>query len=193
VIEPHHPETETGPFAPSGRVRLLVAVVSLGLALLALLVLGCASAPAGPPFRWAPDPPPNRGRVYVYRADPRTSLSTVAIKIDGLEIGRFRDRTYETLELPSGSHRLHAGMRGFAFASWGWNEHVFQLRPGDTVFIEISVRLDDPSASNTPPPRDLEIAGRPEGYGSENVFILQNSRPTAEAALATTTRLSAAD
>jgi hypothetical protein len=126
----------------------------------------------------------------VYRIDPRSSLSIVNIQIDGLDVGRFRDHTYETVELPAGNHRLRAGMRGFAFLTWGWNEHAFRVRPGETIFIEISVRLDDRSASPTPPPRDLEIAGRPEGHASENVFIVQTSRASAESAIATTTRLS---
>jgi hypothetical protein len=113
----------------------------------------------------------------------------VRASIDGLEIGRFHDREYETLELPAGSHRLRAGMRGFAFLAWGWNEHVFRLKPGETVFLELSVRLDETGASVTPAPRELEIAGRPEASANENVFILQSPRAEAEARLPGTTRL----
>jgi len=150
------------------------------------LVLGCAQAPSGPRFEWAPPPPPNRGRVYVYRSDPRPSMSAVRVTVNGQEIGRFRDREYATMELAAGSHRLNAGMRSLAFVAWGWNEHTFRVRPGETRFIELSVRLEERGVPGPGYSRDLEIAGRPEGAASENVFILDRPQADAEAILPTT-------
>ncbi len=153
------------------------------------LGVGCARAPQGPAFEWAPPPPEHRGRVYVYRADPRTNLSTVRVEIDGLEVGDFEPGEYETLELAAGGHRLGAGMRGFALLSWGWNEHRFSLEPGETLFLEISVRLDQKDESNLPPPSGLEIGGRPEGQARQNVFILTVPRAEAQEVLPSMKRL----
>ena len=172
------------PVARRWRASRWLASVVIGL-----IWLGCASAATGPAFEWAAEPPANRGRVYIFRADPRPSLSTVRVRVNGLEVGRFRDREYETLELAAGSHRLRAGMRGFAFVAWGWNEFVFRVRPGETRYIELSVRLDERSGPTVTPPREAQIGGRAEGHASENVFILQSTRGQAAPALAATTRL----
>jgi len=165
-------------------------VLLLWLALLLTgLGTGCAGTPEGPAFEWAPPPPEHRGRVYVYRVDPRANLSTVRVQIDGREIGSFQPGEYETLELAAGSHRLAAGMRGFALLSWGWNEHRFSLEPGQTLFLEISVRLDQRDESNMPPPSGLEIGGRAEGQARQNVFILTIPRAEAQTVLPSMKRL----
>ena len=160
------------------------------LTLLTLLVMlaatACAQSPVGPAFEPAPPPAADRGRVYLYRIDERGSLASVRVTLDGLPIGRLRNREYLTLELPIGPHRLRAGLRGFGFLAWGWNEHRFSLAPGETRYLELSVRLD---ARAVPDSRELEIAGRQRGGGSENVFILERPGRKALPELATTTRL----
>jgi len=178
------------------RLRRVRCRAGLGLALrpglvllLAGLGIGCARTPQGPAFAWAPPPPENRGRVYIYRVDPRANLSTVRVQIDGRRVGDFEPGEYETLELAAGSHRLAAGMRGFALLSWGWNEHRFSVEPGQTLFLEISVRLDPKDESNMPPPSGLEIGGRPEGQARQNVFILTIPRSDAQEVLPSMRRL----
>jgi hypothetical protein len=124
--------------------------------------------------------------VYIYRTDERASLASVRITIDGLELARFRNSEYETLELPAGRHHLQAGMRGFGLVAWGWNNHRFRLRPGETVYLKISVRLTERMA---PGASSIEIAGRPSGVASENVFITPRSATEALRDLEVTTRL----
>ena len=128
----------------------------------------------------------DRGRVYLYRIDERGSLASVRVTLDGLPIGRFRNREYATLELPTGPHRLRAGLRGFGFLAWGWNEYRFSLAPGETRYLQLSVRLD---ARTVPDSREVEIAGRQQGGASENVFIVVRPEREALPELATTTRL----
>lgn len=150
--------------------------------------MACAKPPAGPAFTRAADPPEHRGRLYLYRTDERPSASRVRIEIDGLEIGTFRDREYETLELAAGTHHVRAGMRSLALVAWGWNDQRIRLKPGETIFVEISVRL---TARETPGGRSLEIAGRPEASASENVYLQQRAASVALPRLGGTTRLTA--
>jgi hypothetical protein len=173
------------------RSALLALGFILLLALPPMLVGGCAQSVQGPAFRAADAPPANRTRLYVYRVDSQHSLSTIKTTLDGLEIGTFRDQEYETMEIASGSHRIRASMRGFAFLNWGWSEHTFHARPGETVYIRLDVHLESSSDSPVSQPRDLQIAGRPTGRASENVFIGGRNRSVALAELATTTRLPA--
>jgi hypothetical protein len=154
--------------------------------MVAVLTGACASAPKGPPFKPAPPPPENRTRVYIYRIDDRPSLATVRVTIDGQSLGVLRNFEYETIELPAGSHHLRAGMRGFAWMAWGWNEHRFRAQAGETIYLELSVRLAEQPVTGT---RQLEIAGREGGGASENVFILRQSEAEARARLLQTTRL----
>ena len=170
-----------------GRHAELISVPAIRAVLcLVCLAAGCAKSPHGPPFEPAPPPPDHRGRVYLYRADVRGSLASVRITIDGLEVGRFRNLEYETLELPAGTHHLRAGLRGFGLLAWGWNDHRFRLKPGETAYLEISVRLTARPAPDAP---GLEIPGRQSGAASENVFILRVSAEEALSDLALTTRL----
>jgi len=172
------------PFARLALAFVLVATIPL--------VSACAQTPLGPSFTRAELPPEHRGRVYVYRNDPRTSLAVVNTSIDGRTTGTFRNREYQTVEIAAGSHRLRAGMRGFAFLNLGWNDHTFRVRPGEVVYLKLEVRLDSRASATTPAaPRELEIGGRPEATGTENIFIREVSEEAALEELAITTRLPA--
>jgi hypothetical protein len=163
----------------------LAALVALWLIPLAL---ACGSRAPGPAFEVAPLPPPNRARLYVYRADERTSLASVRVTVDGLDVGRFQALEYESLELPAGRHHVRAGMRGFAWLAWGWSDYHVELAPGETAYLMLSIRLAEQSPA--PAGRESEIAGRPDGGTvSENVFIVPRSASEALADLQKTTRL----
>lgn len=108
------------------------------------------------------------------------------IHLDKREVGTFRNREYETLELPAGRHHLRAGLRSAGFVAWGWNEKRIHVGPGETVYIEISVRL---VAREVPGGRDLEIPGRSMGVASENVFLQRRAADVARPHLDSTTRL----
>lgn len=156
-------------------------------------ILGCASAAPGPAFEWAPQPPNHRGRIYLYRADTRTSLATVKASINGRDVGTFRDGEYETFEISAGGHRLRAGMRGVGFFNLGWNEHTFRVKPGETVFVHLEVRVDGGAQPTLEGPRSLDISGRSDNRISENIFIGQRSRADATSDLEVSTRLSGPD
>ena len=168
------------------RTHLRWVVFGLLLGLLLVLELGCARPPAGPAFTPADAPNEPRSRVYVYRSDPRASLASVDIKIDGREIGRFRNEEYETIEIAAGPHQLKAQMRGLAFVSLGWNEHRFRARPGKAIYIEVSVRLSERVIPDSP---SLEIAGRSSAGGSENVFLIERGAAEALDRMRATTRV----
>jgi hypothetical protein len=138
------------------------------LLVLMLTLSACAKPPAGPPFEIAEQPPANRARIYLFRSDVRSSRSTVNVTIDGREIGAFQDREYETLEVAAGLHHLRAGLRSVAFVAWGWNDQRIRLDPGKTIYIQLSARLTERAQ---PGGRELEIAGRPSGAASENVYL----------------------
>ena len=178
------PRREPGPGHISAAA---VWVFAVSLFVLALIAAGCAKAPLGPPFEKAPPPPDHLGRLYVYRSDQPGSLASIRITVNGLEIGRFRNNEYDAIELPTGSHHLRAALRGFGLLAWGWNSHRFLLAPGETAYLEISVRL----AEHGPPAaRHSEIPGRSSsGAVSENVFIIRQSAEAALSDLETTTRL----
>jgi hypothetical protein len=164
-------------------------LTGLGLCIvtaLAFTTLGCARAPAGPAFEAAIAPPPHRGRLYLYRADSRNSFSRVRVTVGGLQVGRFRDAEYETLELPAGLHKIRAGLRSLAGVAWGWNEQVIHLKPGESAFVEISVRLTERPQTGG---RSLDIAGRTGGVASENVYLQRRSEKEALARIQLTTRL----
>ncbi len=176
-----------GPIIRPERIIRLASAFSV----LVWLAIACAGAPKGPPFVSAAPPPDHRARLYVYRADPRASLATVRITIDGRELGRFRNNEYETTELSAGTHILRAGMRGFGLFTWGWNSHRFLVLQGETAFLEISIRLAETTVPNS---RNLEIAGRANtAVANENVFIVSKSAQQALANLETMTRLSRSD
>lgn len=157
-----------------------------GLLAILLMLSACATPPAGPAFEPAARPPENRARIYLYRFDTRPSFSTVRVTIDGREIGTFRNNEYETLELAAGSHHLRAAMRSVALVAWGSNEQRLRLRPGETIFVKLSVRLTERAQ---PGGRELEIAGRASGTVSENVYLQIRPEREALSQLETTTRL----
>lgn len=167
------------------RARRRRPLARLILGMLIVGFLGCAATPPGPPFSVPEDPPDHRTRLILYRADRQASAASVRITVDGRELGQLRNHEYETILLGPGSHIIRADLRGFAFLAWGWNSHQIRLSPGETGYLEISVRL---SARNVPPTRQLEIAGRPSGTASENVFIVPISAKSAMPILEGTTR-----
>jgi len=145
----------------------------------------CTAAPPPAPFARAGAPSPERARIYIYRADPRPSLSTIRLSIDGQPLGAIRNQEYETLEVIPGTHELRAALRGWGFAAWGWNQHKIRLSPGEIAFLRLSVRLTERPL----PGRALEIGGRSGGAASENVYFEQRSGPKAWKELAATTRI----
>lgn len=180
---------------PPSAPRLRVASTSRGLNRLFLFLaaivaiaatLSCAKPPAGPAFVTAAPSSEHRSRIYVYRLDPRASMANVDIEIDGRPVGRFQNGEYETLEIAAGPHLLKARMRGLAFVSMGWNQHRFRALPGDDLFIEVSVRLDERTIPASP---SLEIAGRSSAGGSENVFLIERGEVEARKLLRSTTRI----
>jgi hypothetical protein len=165
--------------------RILIAVIVVVGVSLGCLSLACVGSPLGPAFKEAPPPSVHRGRVYLYRADVRSSLATVHLTLDGRPVGRLRNLEYESVDLAAGTHELKATLRGFGFTAWGWNDHRFRLEPGQTLYLELSVRL---TARAAPEASNLEIAGRGSGAASENVFIVPREPKEALPALRATTR-----
>lgn len=170
---------------------LRMARLAPGLLLLATLSFGfssgCAKSPSGPAFVRASAPPSHRARLYVYRADERSSGSRVRITLDGRDLAALANGEYETLEVSSGPHRLRAGVRSALWVAWGWNEQSITFEPGETLFLEVSVRL---TAREQPGGRSIDIAGRQSGAASENVYLKQVGREAAIEALSATTRAS---
>lgn len=166
-----------------GRQRLRAGTIAIGLAAIGL---ACAPRALGPAFARAPEPTPERARLYVYRLDPRASISPVRLRIDGRPIGVLHHGEYETVELPTGMHQIEAGVRSVAFVAWGWNDLGLHIGPGETAWLKISVRLTERAQ---PAPRDLEIAGRTGGAVSENVYLQPMGEAEAIRELAGTTRL----
>lgn len=167
------------PIRPLRRVALLAL-------LLASICAGCATPPTpGPAFAAAPDPAPGHARIYLFRVDPQHSLSRVDIGIDGEQRGHLGNDEYVTFELAPGPHRLDFRQRGLAFASWGWNHQHLVARAGETIYLEISVRISAQPAPGDS--RDLEIPGRSSGSASENVFVQHRSQADAIPLLADTT------
>ncbi len=167
-----------------GRRRRAGAVV-LATAGLAAMLLGCAPRPTGPPFAEPPAPSPDRARITVYRLDPRASVSPVRLHVDGAPVGVLQHGEYDTLELAPGMHEIEAGVRSVAWVAWGWNDLGLHVGPGETAYLKISVRLTERSQ---PAGRALEIAGRPGGAVSENVYLQPMGTGEARRELAGTTR-----
>lgn len=163
---------------PLRPAALLVALAALGL-------LACASAPRGPGFARADAPPADLARLYVYRGDPRPSFARVRLELDDQALGDLRDGEYTTLLVAPGPHLLEAGLRSAAFVAWGWNDQRLRLAPGETRYVRVSVRVQ---GREHPPASGLEIGGRPTGTSSENVYLQIRSESDALRELAETTR-----
>ena len=186
---PRPPSHKTTWLHPCTPLRPL-ALPAFLLALLAALALasGCATTPsAGPAFAASPEPSPGHARLYVFRIDPQSSLSSVELAIDGQQRNHLRDGEYATFELAAGSHRVDLRQRGLAFVSWGWNGERIRMQPGETVYLEVSVRLSAQPMPGSGTGRDLEIAGRGSGAASENVFLQHRGKVEALDRLAGTT------
>jgi len=166
----------------SPAARILPTALAL---LLCFVAAGCATPPSGPRFLRAEPPDAGRARLYLYRADVRSSRSQLRISIDGRELGILRDGEYDTLELSPGRHSVRVGLRSLGFVAWGWNEQQITIDPGKTAFLKLSVRLTERAQ---PAGRNLEIAGRTGGAVSENVYLQQQGESEALRALASTTR-----
>jgi hypothetical protein len=151
-----------------------------------LLLLACAPRPTGPPFVDPPSPAPDRARLTVYRLDPRASVSPVRVRIDGVPIGVLHHGEYETVEVAPGVHEIEAGVRSVAWVAWGWNDLDLRVEPGETAYLKVSVRLTERSQ---PGGRALDIAGRPSGAVSENVYLQPMGASEARRELADTTRI----
>ena len=158
----------------------------LSAGLLGAILVACSTRPMGPPFAEAPSPSPERARIYVYRLDPRASVSPVRLRVDGQPLGVLRHGEYERVDLPPGVHEIEAGVRSVAFVAWGWNDLGLHVGPGETAYLKISVRLTERSQ---PAGRALDIAGRTSGAVSENVYLQPMGASEALAELAGTTRL----
>ena len=159
--------------------------IATATALTTMILVGCASPPTGPPFAAAPAPAPDRARLYVYRMDPRASVSPVRLQIDGQPVGTLADGEYAAIELTPGVHRLEAGVRSVTFVAWGWNDLRLHIAPGETAYLKVSVRLTERAQ---PAGRALDIAGRAGGAVSENVYLQPLGEAEALRDLADTTR-----
>lgn len=182
-----HPIDRPNGQSPHARHGLPSARRQAGLlAVVLLFASACTTTPTpGPGFLAAPEPEPGHARLYVFRVDPQHSLSTVEVAVDRRSQGRLRNGEYLTLVLDAGSHRVDFRQRGLAFASWGWNGQTIRARAGETIYLEVSVRISAQPAPGSG--RDLEIAGRGSGSASENVFVQHRTRDVALEHLAQTT------
>ena len=168
------------------RVQSASARIGLAIALSGTILVACAPRPTGPAFAEAPDPREDRGRIYLYRLDPRPSISPVQVRLDGRPIGVLHHGEYETVELSPGMHEIEAGVRSVAFVAWGWNDLGLHVGPGETAWLKLSVQLTERAQ---PGGRALEIAGRTGGAISENVYLQPMGQAEALRELAGTTRL----
>ena len=159
--------------------------IATATALATMILVGCVPRPTGPPFAAAPDPAPDRARLYVYRMDPRASVSPVRLQVDGQPVGTLADGEHAAIELTPGVHRLQAGVRSVTFVAWGWNDLQLHVAPGETAYLKISVRLTERAQHAG---RALDIAGRPGGAVSENVYLQPLGEAEALRDLADTTR-----
>ena len=174
------------PTRPRALTTALVPLVALLMLATFVGLSACATDPvAGPAFAAAPEPSPGRTRLYVFRIDPHPSLSTVELAIDRQSEGNLRHGEYATFELAAGIHRLDLRQRGLAFVSWGWNGEQLRAQTGETIYLEVSVRMSAQPMPGTG--REMEIAGRGSGAASENVFLQHRSRAEALERLSGTT------
>jgi hypothetical protein len=106
------------------------------LAVVALLVTGCASTPEAPADRDAEAKQflthPNASTIYVYRIDVEPTDDNVILYIDSRLIGETLPRTYFRIDTVPGRHVLH----GIA-ADLGKLE--LATRPGALYFVELTV------------------------------------------------------
>jgi hypothetical protein len=188
----HRPSRSTRSSPSNRRVRraLLVGLAALGAFLgsvgLGTLLGACAqTSNPGPAFAAAPGPAEGRSRLYIYRLDPQHSMSSVQIALDGRSVGDLHHGEYATFDLAAGPHRVDFRQRGLAFVSWGWNRQTIRPKSGETIYLEVSVRMSERPMPETG--HDLEIGGRGGGAASENVFLQHRGAAEALDRLAGTT------
>jgi hypothetical protein len=106
------------------------------LAVVALLVTGCASTPEAPADRDAEAKQflthPNASTIYVYRIDVEPTDDNVILYIDSRLIGETLPRTYFRIDTVPGRHVLSG-----TAADLGKLE--LATRPGALYFVELSV------------------------------------------------------
>lgn len=144
-----------------------------------LLSLGCAKpGPTGALFGGPHPPRDGTARVYLYRVDTHHSFSTVEIRFDGEMPFPILDEEYATLELEDGIHEVEFRLRNAIWGGWRWRKQVLRARPGETIYMEITVGVDErPLASEG----DLAIPGRDSGTAGESVTLrLRESRAALE-------------
>jgi hypothetical protein len=106
------------------------------LAVVALLVTGCASTPEAPADRDAEAKQflthPNASTIYVYRIDVEPTDDNVILYIDSRLIGETLPRTYFRIDTVPGRHVLSG-----TAADLGKLE--LATRPGALYFVELTV------------------------------------------------------
>ena len=79
-----------------------------------LLVAGCAGVPrTAPAYSRAPDAPPGRANVYIYRIGAYPTMRIPTISIDGKVIFGPPEGSYTVVALPEGKHEFKV--------NWGWD------------------------------------------------------------------------
>lgn len=143
--------------------------------LTAFIWVGCAKpTPTGPLFGGPHPPFAETARVYLYRVDTHHSFSAVEIRFDGEDPFRVLDEEYVTIELEDGSHEVEFRLRNAIWRGWRWRKQILRARRGETIYMEISVGVDDQTVA---PGKDLEIPGRESGTVGEKVsFRLRAQR-----------------
>ena len=114
---------------------------AVAILLLGLVLAACAPRATGPPFSAAMSPAADRARLYLYRVDPRPSISPVRIRVNGRDLGILHDGEYATLELPPGTHWIETGVRSVVFVAWGWNDQQLRLAP--VVSLGLLILVED--------------------------------------------------
>src|SRR5215469_431147 len=76
-------------------------VYILSLAFACLIAAGCTTGPGA-----ATAPPPNSGRVLVYRVANFGSDLSMVVSVDGKDVGSFTEGRNYSGYLPAGQHRL---------------------------------------------------------------------------------------
>ncbi|MDB5927946.1 MAG: hypothetical protein JWN13_6882 [Betaproteobacteria bacterium] len=106
------------------------------LAVVALLVGGCASTPEAPRDRDAEAKQflthPNASTIYVYRIDVEPTDDNVILYTDSRLIGETLPRTYFRIDTVPGRHVLHG-------VADDLGKLELETRPGALYFVELTV------------------------------------------------------
>ena len=111
-------------------------VVRLALAVLALLVVACASTPQATPDRDAAakefNTHPSAATIYVYRSPFNHTEFDSVLYIDGRLIGRTLPGAYFRIDTVPGRHVLHG-------TGVDLGEYAINARPGQIYFVSLDV------------------------------------------------------